>query len=380
MRRDDPPWEQLGPGKVLHVLGSMTDEVFSFLGPATNAIARAGIEQTVVMIDEPRYRRHMALLHESAELALTPHLRNPVRQWRELLRSCRTAIASGPLRAVHLHGLLPCVVGAWALRTLGIETAVFYSPHGSRSLGSLRAIGAIASLVLRPVVQPSRHAAIVNVPQETQAFEHWKSAALVESPAGGAFFVVPRNEARHPLIVTGGRTQDARSAERLAQLAVLLSGEDLRISFNWIGAVDPVSRARLTAANVGIFDVTSDAECASRLAAGWVYVAPGGTRGFPLFLVEAMASGMPCVALDCAQHRSVIRDGKTGYLCQSEGDMIVRIAALIDSPSLRQDVGAAARDEATRRFGESRFEAKLLSAYALPTPVARAQSAGTETV
>jgi len=53
---------------------------------------------------------------------------------------------------------------------------------------------------------------------------------------------VPPHKARHPLVITGGRTHGARNAELLAQFAVLLSGEDLRIGFNWISTVDEVSR------------------------------------------------------------------------------------------------------------------------------------------
>ena len=57
MRRDPP---LIHPGKVVHVVGPVTDEVFSFLGPAALAIARSGREQTVVMIDELDCRHHVA--------------------------------------------------------------------------------------------------------------------------------------------------------------------------------------------------------------------------------------------------------------------------------------------------------------------------------
>ncbi|MBW8833313.1 MAG: glycosyltransferase [Burkholderiales bacterium] len=358
-------WTDVSTGKVVHVVGCVTDEVFSFLGPATNALARTGVDQTVVMIDELRYRHHVLSLHESAELMLMPRLRNPVKQWRAVLQGCRHALEGGPLRTVHLHGLLACLVGAIAVRTTGVKVPIFYSPHGSRSLGQLRALGTLMLWLFRPVLRPARHAAIVNVPQEKMALDQWKSVELVESPVNDAFFNKPRNEARHPLLVTGGRGQGARSAELFAQLAVLLSGEDLHISFNWIGTVDPVSHVRLNAASVGVFERTSDDDCAQRLAAGWIYVALGGTRGFPLFLVEAMAAGLPCVAMDSAQHREVIRDGETGFLCGTERDMIARIATLIDNPSLRAHIGQAAREEAKPRFGRSKFNARLLAAYAL---------------
>jgi glycosyltransferase involved in cell wall biosynthesis len=364
--RSDASWTGLAAGRVVHVVGCLTDEVFSFLGPATNALARSGLDQAVVMIDELRCRNRVASLHESAELVFAPSLRNPVQQWRAVLQACRQALAGGSLSAVHLHGLLPCLVGAYAVRTAGSPVPIFYSPHGSRSLGKAQGMRALARLVVGLVLRPARRAAIVNLPQETREFDRWKSAELVESPVDEVFLGVSRSEARHPLIVTGGRSQSVRSAELFAQLAVLLSGEDLRISFNWLGSVDPVSCVRLNAAGVGVFDVASDAEYASRLAAGWVYLAMGGTRGFPLFLVQAMAAGLPCVALDCPQHRAVIRDGETGFLCASEPDMIDRLAGLVDSPALRARIGGAARQEARQRFGLSRFGAKLLAAYAQP--------------
>lgn len=364
--REAAPWTGHGAGRVVHVVGSVTDEVFSFLGPATNALAHSGLDQTVVMIDEAGCRHRIAGLHESAELVLAPSLRNPVRQWQAVLQACHQTLARGPLRAVHLHGLLPCMVGAYAVRSAGSAVPIFYSPHGSRSLGKAQGIRALARFVVGVVLRPARRAAIVNLPQETQEFDRWKSAELVESPVDEVFLDAPRNEARHPLVVTGGRSPSVRSAELFAQLAVLLSGEDLGMSFNWLGSVDPVSRVRLNAAGVGVFDVESDADCASRLSAGWVYLATGGTRGFPLFLVQAMAAGLPCVALDCPPCRAVIRDGETGFLCATERELIDRIAALVDSPALRARIGDAARLEARQRFGVSQFGEKLLAAYSLP--------------
>lgn len=353
------------PGRVVHVAGRVTDEVFSFLGPATNALARAGREQTVVMIDEPRHRRHVAGLHDSAELMLIPPMRSPLRQWQAMHRACDQAMRAGPLHAVHLHGLLAGLLGANALRGTGVEAPLFFSPHGSRSVSAWRALGQLPFVVTRPLLRGTRRAAIVNVPKETRAFADWKDAELVESPVGEVFFTLPRSESRQPLIVTGGRMQGIRSPERLAQLAVLLSGEDLRISFNWLGTVDDVSRKRLNAAGVGVFDIANAGEYAARLSPGWIYVAPGGTRGFPLFLVEAMAAGLPCVALDNPQHRDVIRHGENGFLCASEHQMMECIATLVDNAELRQRIGQAARRAARCRFSEDDFNHKLLAAYAL---------------
>ncbi len=359
MRRE--PEIALQPGKVVHVVGRLTDEVFSFLGPAAQTLARSGREQAVVMIDELRFRHNVANLHASAELVMAPSQRNPFKQWAAMHEACCTALTSGPLHAVHLHGMMPALVGAQAVRAARINGPVFFSPHGSGALGTLGSLGRL----VRALLSTTRNAAIVNVPQETTAFEDWQQSELVESPVAEIFFALERKEARHPLVITGGRSQSLRSAEMTAQLAVLLSGEDLRISFNWLGTVDEVSHVRLNAAGVGVFDVASDAECAARLASGWIYLAPGPARGFPVFLAEAMAAGLPCVAFDCVQHRELIRDGETGYLCRTDREMIERIAVLIDDPALRASFGEAGRATATERFGGSKFDSKLLAAYAL---------------
>ncbi|HQR51843.1 MAG TPA: glycosyltransferase [Burkholderiales bacterium] len=362
-KRCEPRWPDTLTGRVVHVVGRVTDEVFSFLGPATSALARLGVRQAVVMIDDARYRCHLARIHESVEVILAPSTRNPIHQWREVLRACRVSLEGGPLHAVHLHGLLPCLVGAGAVRSARLQLPILYSPHGSRSLGSMRTMGVLAPSLIRPLIRPLPHAAIVTVPREAFAFEKWESVAVVENPVAEVFHKVRRHEARQPLIVTGGRGQDRRGVARFAQFAVLLGG-DLRVGFNWLGTVDASVRQRLTAANVAVFDVTSEQECASRLASAWIYAAPGATRGFPLFLARAMAVGLPCVVADSPHHRGVIRHGETGFLCRSERAMLERIATLLDNPGLRARIGAAARDEARSRFGEHRFSASLLAAYA----------------
>jgi glycosyltransferase involved in cell wall biosynthesis len=360
----EPRASHAGNGRVVHVVGRVTDEVFSFLGPATKALARLGLRQAVVMIDDARYRYHLPRMHESVDVILAPSTWNPIHQWRAILQACRLTFGDGELRAVHLHGLLPCLVGAGAVRSARLELPILYSPHGSRSLGSSRTFGVLAPSLIRPLIRAFPHAAIVTVPREAFAFEKWESVAVVESPVAEPFHKVRRKETPHPVIVTGGRGQDRRSVARFAQFAVLLGGEDLRVEFNWLGAVELASRQRLRAANVEVYDVATEQECASRLAAAWIYTAPGATRGFPLFLARAMAVGLPCVVADTPLHRGIVQHGETGFLCRSERAMIERIAALLDDPGLRVRIGDAAREEARRRFAEHRFSASLLAAYA----------------
>jgi glycosyltransferase involved in cell wall biosynthesis len=352
----------------VHLVGCVTDDVFGFLGPATAALAQSGVEQTVVLIDDLRFRRVLPRFHDSVELVLTPAVRNPFRRWWLSLAACREVLHAGPLKAMHLHGIVPCLIGASAARSLGAGVPLYYSPHGSKSLGPLTALERPLLWAIRTLFGRATQRAIANAATEARTLTAMsrQSVELVESPVPDTFFGVKRNEARHPLVVTGSRMHSPRSAELYAQLAVLLGGETLRLSFNWIGAADPGSMVRLKAANVGVFDVVSDSERASRLAAGWVYLAPGGLRGFPSCLVEAMSVGLPCVALDTPFNRDVIRHGETGLLCRSEQEILACIAQLLDERALRMALGRAARNEARLRFSEAKFRDSLFAAYDLP--------------
>ena len=356
-------------GPVVHVVGYITDEVFSFLGPATQALARAGREQTVVMVDDVRRRHHLNSLERVAALRLVASSCNPVTQWQGVLLVCKELVAVDPPRAMHFHGLLPCLVGAWAVRKTTRAVDFFYSPHGSRSIGTLKYFGAFVMLLLRSFMGTSRRRAIVNSANESNLLEDWNSSELLESPVSEAFQSVQPHEVQRPLIISSGRLPNAQNIELFARLAVLLGGTELGISFKWIGPVDEIFRARLHAAGVGVYEPKNDADHASQLADGWIYIAPRANRGFPICLVQAMAAGLPCVAVDCPEYRGVMRDGYTGYLCATESEMIDRVAMLVDDPSLRQLHGRAAKAEAKLRFDESEFGERLLAAYSLPARV-----------
>jgi len=369
MRRAGP-WPDMAASRVVHLVGRVTDQVFSFLGPATSALADSGVEQSVVLLDDLRFRHLLPRFHDSVELVLIPVERNPLRHWRQLRKAFRDVLEGGPLKAVHLHGLLPCLMGASFARSSHLAAPLYFSLHGSKSLRPPTNLAHSILRVLRTLFGTSNQRGIANIPAETRTLSAMTRQAveLVESPVADVFFRVKRNEARYPLIVTGNRIDNPRSAELFAQLAVLLGGETLRLSFNWIGTADAGSMVRLKAANVGVFDVTNDQQRAARLAAGWVYLAPGGTRGFPLFLVEAMAVGLPCVAVDTDNHRDVIRHGETGFLCRTETEILHCIAQLIDVRALRMRIGQAAREEAQHRFSGMTFRDSLFAAYGMEAP------------
>jgi len=351
-------------GVVVHLAGRMTDLVFGFLGPATAALAATGVKQVVVMIDAPQFRHLLSQFDARVEIVPLPDDRLAPRRWRRLARAFGSTVERDDLRAVHLHGFVPwlvCAFSAGARR----DVPLYYSPHGSKSLDAARLFTRPALWATRAAFVPLVERSIASIAAEASTLQALLGhpVAVLEPPVDRRFFAQRRREAPAPLIVTSGRIEDPRSAEQVLQMAVLLGGEELRLSFNWIGPVDAVSAVRLKAAGVGVAGVTGIAERAARLAAGWVYVAHGRSRGFPLHVAEAMAAGLPCVAIDSPMHRSVLSHGQTGMLCSDGEDMLRHVARLVDDGELRRRLGRAARREAEQRFAASRFREQVLAAY-----------------
>ena len=77
---------------------------------------------------------------------------------------------------------------------------------------------------------------------------------------------------------------------------------------------------------------------------------------FGLSLIEAMSTGLPCIATRVGGMQDIITDGKDGYLVDS-GDheaLKDRIVGLADAPERRRELGAEARRTALRRFRHER--------------------------
>lgn len=364
------PWElDAQIGTVVHVCGRINDALFSFLGPATAALAEAGLAQCVLLIEDDHHGYLLRRFDPRVELLAVPAEGSKLGRWRALTAGLRALMRERRLRAVHLHGLAPLLWARGIARTAGPDVPVYFSPHATRGFGPRAAFGLRAGRLFRGLLVADGQRTIVNMLEEAAALHRATDAPMqvVESAVPEVFLRTPRHEAKHPLIVTGSRSDDRRSVELFAQLAVLLSGSDLRLSFNWIGRLGEASVARLKAANVGYFEVEDDAEIASRMAAGWIFLAPtGGTPGFPVFLAAAMALGLPCVVFGSPEHSDLVRDGETGYLCRNDAEVMHRIGRLIDEPLLRRQIGHAARAEAASRFSPERFRDSLLAAYDLP--------------
>lgn len=68
-------------------------------------------------------------------------------------------------------------------------------------------------------------------------------------------------------------------------------------------------------------------------------------------VTEAMASGLPVVADDRGGPKEQIEHGVDGFLCKTDTEFVEHITRLVSHPTLRYEMGMAARKKAVERFG-----------------------------
>jgi glycosyltransferase involved in cell wall biosynthesis len=92
---------------------------------------------------------------------------------------------------------------------------------------------------------------------------------------------------------------------------------------------------------------------------------PAAREGLGLALVEAASAGVPAVACAVGGIPDVVVHNETGMLVARDDAAGFRaaLAALLDSLSERQRLGAAARRHAERRFDTARLVTEHLSLY-----------------
>ncbi|MCW5632883.1 MAG: glycosyltransferase [Rubrivivax sp.] len=311
----------------------------------------------------------------------------PWRRWQAARARLVAALQESPQAAVHVHGFVAALVALRVHARAGGRTpgVVYYSPHGSASLGRLRTLGVVLQWLARTLTGAAPFDRVITCcAVESRLLPGFGSSTaprsagtqpparlpaevhLAESPVARCFFVQPRRPATEPLVLAGVLDEGIAAAERMARLAVLLGDEVLHTRVRWVGLVRPKTAPLLRAAGIDTLAVGDDKALAGRMAEAWVFVAPVATTRFPLLLAQAMASRLPCVALASPFNAALLKDGESGFLCRDAEQMLARTRELVESAPLRERLGRAARQEAARRFDESLFRQAVLLGYGAP--------------
>jgi glycosyltransferase involved in cell wall biosynthesis len=104
-------------------------------------------------------------------------------------------------------------------------------------------------------------------------------------------------------------------------------------------AQEIVKQKKLT--NVRLLGMVSDKELPNYYAASDIFILPSKKgEGFPLVVLEALASGIPVIATRSGGHTEIIETGKHGYIVEpEESDKIAEhIVCLTDQPTLLEQM------------------------------------------
>ena len=159
------------------------------------------------------------------------------------------------------------------------------------------------------------------------------------------------------VVVSMGRLHDQKGIDMLldtwSEVAPQHPGWTLRIYGS--GEDEELLKKQCTALGLDncVEWMGSTGNAADALRGGSVFVQSSRGEGFPLALMEAMATGLPCAAFDCAPGvREIVQDGEDGLLAGlgNTGELARRLSTLMSDKELRDRMGDAARVN-IRRYG-----------------------------
>jgi glycosyltransferase involved in cell wall biosynthesis len=126
--------------------------------------------------------------------------------------------------------------------------------------------------------------------------------------------------------------------------------------------LEQASRDMGIATNCKAMGELTPSALASLFRACDAFALPSYNEGMANSLLEAMATGLPCIATEVGGHNEVIENGKSGLLIQprSVEQITAAIKTLIADEALRTAMGAAARERMLALGDYKQNAAKLL--------------------
>jgi glycosyltransferase involved in cell wall biosynthesis len=117
--------------------------------------------------------------------------------------------------------------------------------------------------------------------------------------------------------------------------------------------------------NVDFLGMTTVETMMEELSRAAMLLLPSKQETAPLVISEGLSAGKPVVASTAGGIADLVHDGETGYVADwQDNDRFVEcIDRLLCDDELRERMGRAAREEATRRFTRDRVAAETMKVY-----------------
>ncbi|SEK06980.1 glycosyltransferase [Paraburkholderia diazotrophica] len=358
--------------KIVHVTEALGGGVLHCVVLLANLQARAGDDIVIVHSirpDTPSPDRLDALLDARIKRrVISMHTGLGVHDFAALAR-LMVQLMIEQADIVHLHSSKAGALGRIAARLLCISDRVVYSPHGFAflrrdiSLSKARALISIERWLHKlggVLVGCSRSEARY----ATMLFST-RRVTVVENAIDLRDFGTSATDRDNttPIICTSARVTYQKAPWRFSALAASLSNRR-KVHFLWLGGGDPQAvEAWIDHQHVELSGWIDADSLRRRLNACDVFVLPSLWEGMPIALIEAQAAGLPAVASRIVGNRDVIIHGVTGFLANNDDELSAYTRRLLDDPSLRARMGAAAREHALARFNSEHFLDEFSKVY-----------------
>jgi glycosyltransferase involved in cell wall biosynthesis len=129
--------------------------------------------------------------------------------------------------------------------------------------------------------------------------------------------------------------------------------EQLHLKYNFIVVGDGMAREEMEKQmpNAHFLGFMAHEQLANVYASCDVFLFPSTTETFGNVVLEAMASGLPCIVANGGGSRDFIEDGYNGYRCEQDNaqDFLNRIWEILSNPELAQSLSQQAV-EASRKY------------------------------
>ena len=280
------------------------------------------------------------------------------------LRDARIEVIHTHMSSAHFHGAL--LRTFWGVPTVGAAHARHFQPHW---------------LFNDRVIAPSRSTAAYHLRVNHVSVRRMRTIPNFIDPAAYPEITPERRAAARqrlglaPGVLAIGSVADITAGKRPSDLVaaarpLLQAGARLLIAGAELDAAE-AARTRSMAEGLGVELLGRRTDVPELMAAFDIFALASEREEMPVAILEAMAAGLPVVAVATGGIPEMVAEGETGFLVGARdpvamGERLQRLAA---DPAIRTRMGSAGRARAFAEFGlgaiVARIEAVLAEAAAL---------------
>lgn len=271
-------------------------------------------------------------------------------------------------KIIHLHSSKAGALGRIASIFFKGEVKVFYSPRGFAFLRQdvslfkrwiyllFERVSTILPGILVACSKSEMDLAINSV--------YHNKVVLVENSVDLKFIqAAKRTKGSRLRVVTSGRLCFQKAPWKFGKLADTLSYYP--VDFLWIGGGegDLLRTEKISLRNLKVTGWRDRKGVLKELSRADVFIMTSLWEGMPLSLIEAQMAGLPAVVPDVIGCRDIVHHGYTGYICQSDDELIEYVRKLILDSRLRHQMSINAHKMAKERFNVERMNLEMMKIY-----------------